>query len=62
MTEWLIEINSKLSKIEKILRKLGIKRMTTSETQYVKAATLEDAIKQTGRDPKKWNIIGKQIS
>lgn len=61
MKQWLIVINSKLSKIERFLRKLGIKTITTCETQYVEADSLEEAIKKTGCNPKNWKITGQEI-
>jgi len=60
LKKWLIEINSKLSEVEKFLKIFGIKPMTTCELKIVEAETLESAIKQSVDNPKEWNISGRE--
>lgn len=62
MTLWLLEINSKLSKIEKFLKNFGIKPMTTCELMTIEAETPQDAINQSGKDSKVWSISVRKAS
>lgn len=64
MKKWLLNIKNKLKEnfLIKIFDKLfGIKQSSyTIVLEGIEAETLEKAIKKTGYNPKKWNILGKE--
>lgn len=62
MTLWLLEINIKISKLERFLQNFGIKSMTTCEFLTIEAETSQDAIEQSGKDSKVWSISVRKAS